>query len=148
MVDRREHFKRGTLKNIILVVLNSGPKGVYDIKKTIKDLSFGFYVPSTGVIYPNLKVLLKEGYIKEIYIDKRKKYALTEEGKKFMESNFNKWKEMFENKRKKFEKMGETGNLLRVIMEKIITMDDEKFNKNQEKILKILRETIEKIDSI
>lgn len=146
MIERTEHFKRGTLRNIILVVLNSGPKGVYDIKKAIGNMSFGFYVPSTGVIYPNLKTLLDEGLIRIIYIDKRKKYEITDKGRKYMEDNINKWKEMFESKRKKFEKIGEIVKQLKRIMDKIINMEDDELNKNQEKIVKILQETLEKLD--
>ena len=69
MSEKREHFKRGMLRNIILILLNRGPKGVYEIKKAVKEMSLGFYEPSTGVIYPNLKSLKEDGLIKEIMVD-------------------------------------------------------------------------------
>ncbi|MBD6955244.1 MAG: PadR family transcriptional regulator [Thermoplasmatales archaeon] len=148
MSEKREHFKRGMLRNIILILLDRGPKGVYEIKKAVKEMSLGFYEPSTGVIYPNLRSLKEDGLIKEIMVDGRKKYTITAEGEKYIKENFQRWKETMELKRKKFEKMKELGDMLKEITEKIVTMDDEYLERNRNKIFEILRETLEKIERV
>jgi len=148
MIDKREHFKRGTLRNIILYVLNNGPKGVYEIKKSIKEISMGFYTPSTGVIYPNLRSLIREGMIEERSLEGKKKYYITKNGEKYLKENMQKWKNSIELKRKKFEKIEEIGVILRKITDQIISMDDESLEKNRKKIIEILEDAFKKIKEI
>lgn len=143
-----DHFKRGTLRNLILMILNTGPKGVYDIKKYIKEVSFGFYNPSTGVIYPNIKNMLKDGLIKETHVRGKKKYALTGEGKKIVEENVKKWQSMFNSKSKKFEKMDQIRDKIQKIMENIISMEDIEFDEKFEKILEIMDEAHKKLKNL
>lgn len=143
-----DHFRRGTLRTLILMILHTGPKGVYDIKKYIKEISFGFYNPSTGVIYPNIKNLIKEGLIKETHVKGKKKYALTENGKEIVEENIKKWKSMFHSKSEKFEKMDKIRERVQKIMENIASMDDEEFEKKFEKILEIMDETQKKLKDL
>ncbi len=74
--------KRGIIRRIILHVLyRSGPLHVYGIIKTIREMSFNTYTPSTGVIYPALKGLLKNGLIRDIEDDGKKLYEITEKGR-------------------------------------------------------------------
>ena len=68
------------LKLIILVMLSKKPMSGIDIINEIEKLSFGFWRPSPGTIYPLLKSLLNEGYIKRIGENSKKIYALTEKG--------------------------------------------------------------------
>lgn len=143
-----DHFKRGTLKNLILMILNTGPKGIYDIKKYIKEVSFGFYNPSTGVIYPNIRNMLKEGLIKEKHIKGKKKYSLTDQGKKTVDENIKRWKSIFENKSKKFEMMELIRNNIQEIMEDIILMDDIVFENKFEMIIGIINDAHRKIKEL
>ncbi|MDP8011533.1 MAG: PadR family transcriptional regulator [Thermoplasmata archaeon] len=143
-----ERFKKGTLKYIILMLLNTGPKGVYDIKKYIKEISFGFYNPSTGVLYPNLKNMLNENLIKETNVKGKRKFVLTDEGKKIVDENIKKWKSIFERRSKKFEKMDQIRDIIQKIMKNIILMDDERFEKNFEKIIEIINDANKKIENL
>ncbi len=70
------------LKIIILVMLHKRPMSGIDIINEIERLSFGFWRPSPGTVYPLLKSLLDEGLIKRIGDNNKKIYALTEKGKK------------------------------------------------------------------
>ncbi|MCD6563141.1 MAG: PadR family transcriptional regulator [Thermoproteales archaeon] len=70
------------IKLIILVMLSKKPMSGIDIIKEIEKLSFGFWKPSPGTIYPLLKSLLEEGLIKRIGENNKKIYTLTEKGKK------------------------------------------------------------------
>lgn len=143
-----DHFKRGTLRFIILMILNTGPKGVYDIKKYIKEISFGFYNPSTGVIYPNIRNMLNEGIIKEVKVKGKRKFVLTDEGKKIVDENIKKWKTIFENRSKKLEKMDKIRNKISEIMKKIMSMSDEEFNKKFDKLEKIIEDAAKKIEDL
>lgn len=148
MLKRMEHFKRGTLKTLILFQLKNGSKGIYDLKKSIKDMSMGFYVPSTGVIYPNLKNLINDGLIIEKTVDGKKKYYITDSGKKYLDENMKKWKEIMEIKIKKFERMEEIGTLIKKIAEKIVAMNEADLEEKRDKIIEILNESLKKIEEL
>jgi len=143
-----ERFKKGTLKYVILMILNTGPKGVYDIKKYLKEISFGFYNPSTGVIYPNLKNMLSENLIKEVNVKGKKKFTLTDNGKKIVDENIKRWKTIFEKRSKKYEKMDQVHDIIENIMKNILSMDDENFEGNFDEILKIMNEANKKIENL
>lgn len=70
--------KFGGSKWIILMLLSNGEKTGAELMKEIEKLSFGFWRPSPGTIYPTLYKLIKEGYIVRL---ENGKYALSEKGK-------------------------------------------------------------------
>ncbi|MGC8593584.1 MAG: PadR family transcriptional regulator [Nitrososphaeria archaeon] len=70
--------KFGGSKWLILALLSQGEKSGAEIMKEIEKLSFGFWRPSPGTIYPTLYKLIKEGYIVRL---ENSKYALSEKGK-------------------------------------------------------------------
>ncbi len=70
--------KFGGSKWLILALLSQGEKSGAEIMKEIEKLSFGFWRPSPGTIYPTLYKLIKEGYIVRL---ENGKYALNEKGK-------------------------------------------------------------------
>ncbi|MFP3304004.1 MAG: PadR family transcriptional regulator [Nitrososphaeria archaeon] len=70
--------KLGGSKWIILMLLANGEKTGAELMKEIEKLSFGFWRPSPGTIYPTLYKLIKEGYIVRL---ENGKYALSEKGK-------------------------------------------------------------------
>ncbi len=70
--------KFGGSRWIILMLLAHGEKTGAELMKDIEKLSFGFWRPSPGTIYPTLYKLIKEGYIVRL---EDGKYALSEKGK-------------------------------------------------------------------
>jgi DNA-binding PadR family transcriptional regulator len=70
--------KRGWLKPIIIALLRRSPKTGSEIMDEIERLSFGWWRPSPGSIYPTLYELEKEGLIKK---KQSGKYELTAEGR-------------------------------------------------------------------
>lgn len=70
--------KFGGLKILILMLLREGEKSGAEIIKELERLSFGFWRPSPGTIYPTLYKLINEGYIVRL---ESGKYSLTEKGK-------------------------------------------------------------------
>ncbi|MGC9210940.1 MAG: PadR family transcriptional regulator [Nitrososphaeria archaeon] len=70
--------KFGGSKWLILALLSQGEKSGAEIMKEIEKLSFGFWRPSPGTIYPTLYKLIKEGYIVRL---ENSKYTLSEKGK-------------------------------------------------------------------
>ncbi len=68
----------------ILGILNISPSTGYDIKKYCDTVISGFWNENFGHIYPTLKVLEKEGCIRQISeekVSKKIKYEITDEGK-------------------------------------------------------------------
>ncbi|MGE0784037.1 MAG: PadR family transcriptional regulator [Sandaracinaceae bacterium] len=79
----RERPERGEVRYLVLDALASGPSHGYEIIQTIEQKTNGAYKPSPGSIYPTLQLLEEMGLITESDAEgKRKRFALTEEGKK------------------------------------------------------------------
>jgi DNA-binding PadR family transcriptional regulator len=77
-------FQKGDLKYVILDLLKDKPRHGYDIIRELGELSYGFYKPSPGVIYPTLQMLEEMGYASSTEQEGKKIYAITEEGLKFL----------------------------------------------------------------
>ncbi|OYT52951.1 MAG: PadR family transcriptional regulator [Desulfurococcales archaeon ex4484_217_2] len=73
--------RRGPLRIVMLALLSKKPMSGIDIIREIERMSFGFWRPSPGTVYPLLRVLLEEGLIRRISEDGKKIYALTEKGR-------------------------------------------------------------------
>jgi len=69
--------------------LKDKPRHGYDIIRELEELSYGFYKPSPGVIYPTLQMLEEMGYASSTEQDGKKVYSITEEGLKFLENQSN-----------------------------------------------------------
>jgi len=82
-------FQRGDLKYIILDLLKGKPRHGYDIIRELEELSYGFYKPSPGVIYPTLQMLEEMGYASSTEQEGKRVYSITEEGLKFLENRSN-----------------------------------------------------------
>ncbi|MFC1927761.1 PadR family transcriptional regulator [Chloroflexota bacterium] len=88
--SRREtSFHKGDLKYVILDLLKDKPRHGYDIIRELEELSYGFYKPSPGVIYPTLQMLEEMGYASSTEQEGKKVYSITEEGLKFLENQSN-----------------------------------------------------------
>ena len=75
---------RGVLHIWILLLLTRKPMSGYELMKTINELTSQTWKPTTGSIYPALKKLEKESYIRCVKKGKREKkiYSITPEGRK------------------------------------------------------------------
>ena len=82
-------FHRGDLKYVILELLKDKPRHGYDIIRELEELSYGFYKPSPGVIYPTLQMLEEMGYATSTEQEGKRVYSITEEGLKFLENRSN-----------------------------------------------------------
>jgi DNA-binding PadR family transcriptional regulator len=64
--------------------LKDKPRHGYDIIRELEELSYGFYKPSPGVIYPTLQMLEEMGYASSTEQEGKRVYSITEEGLKFL----------------------------------------------------------------
>ncbi len=76
-------FTKGLLPIYTLYILSQGPTNGNDISQQIGKKTKGYWIPSTGGIYPLLKKLEKQGFIEGIWDGNKKAqkiYTLTESG--------------------------------------------------------------------
>lgn len=76
-------FTKGLLPIYTLYILSQGPTNGNDISQQIGKKTKGYWIPSTGGIYPLLKKLEKQGFIEGIWDGNKKAqkiYTLTEKG--------------------------------------------------------------------
>ncbi|MCT4717028.1 PadR family transcriptional regulator [Enterobacteriaceae bacterium H18W14] len=85
--SRRERlFDAQDIRLLILNFLSTGTAHGYELIKSIEALAKGEYVPSPGIIYPNLTLLEETGAIRAADSPGGKKiWELTEEGKAALE---------------------------------------------------------------
>ncbi len=85
--SRRERlFDAQDIRLLILNFLSTSPAHGYELIKSIEALAAGEYVPSPGIIYPNLTLLEEMGAIQAADAEGGKKiWQLTEEGKTSLE---------------------------------------------------------------
>lgn len=87
-------FRRGELKEVILIVLASlGEAHGYAILTEIKERVGGGWKPSPGAIYPALLALGETGYVQTTERDGTRIYSLTEAGRRAAErsSSASRW---------------------------------------------------------
>jgi len=81
----KEQLKKGYLKLSILYTLLQGPLHGYEMIKRIKESTFNLLTPTAGSLYPALKELEMDGFIKGEWLRQRnrliKVYTITEKGK-------------------------------------------------------------------
>ncbi|AMP01130.1 transcriptional regulator PadR-like family protein [Collimonas arenae] len=81
-------FEQGSLRLVILNLLQEKPRHGYEVIKAIEELVGGDYSPSPGVIYPTLTLLEELGYAAiEAEAGGKKLYRITPEGEQFLASN-------------------------------------------------------------
>ncbi|HYB58920.1 MAG TPA: PadR family transcriptional regulator [Candidatus Acidoferrales bacterium] len=82
-----KHPKRvyGRVKYLVLLALREQPLSGYEIIKTLE--SKHGHAPSPAVVYPTLRLLEDQGYVRLSEQENKKVYALTEEGEKCLEEN-------------------------------------------------------------
>jgi len=80
-------FDHGDLRYLILKLIADKPRHGYELIKAIEDQFGGAYSPSPGVIYPTLTMLEDLGYTVATAEGNKKLYAITPEGRAFLEEN-------------------------------------------------------------
>lgn len=90
-------FTKGLLPIYTLYILSQGPTNGNDISQQIGKKTKGYWIPSTGGIYPLLKKLEKQGFIEGTWDGNKKAqkiYSLTSSGVE----EFNNKKELLKDK--------------------------------------------------
>jgi DNA-binding PadR family transcriptional regulator len=82
---REGSFQKGDLKYVFLDLFKDKPRHGYEIIRELEEISYGFYTPSPGTVYPTLQMLEEMGYASARARDGKKVYTITKEGLKFLE---------------------------------------------------------------
>ena len=72
---------------LLLALIGEQPSHGYELIKALEQRSDGFYVPSPGVMYPALACMEDQGHVNIQPEGKRKRYALSDEGRTHLEAN-------------------------------------------------------------
>jgi DNA-binding PadR family transcriptional regulator len=81
-------FGHGDLKLLLLALIEQEPRHGYELIRTIEDMFHGQYSPSPGTVYPTLTMLEDMGHVAvQSEQGGRKRYAITDEGRAFLEDN-------------------------------------------------------------
>ena len=78
---------QGDLRLLVLALIEREPRHGYELIKHVEELTHGFYAPSPGVIYPTLSYLEEAGYIIAESEGNKKRYAITVEGRAYLDEN-------------------------------------------------------------
>ncbi|MEZ0318865.1 MAG: PadR family transcriptional regulator [Pyrobaculum sp.] len=118
--------RRGIFKGVVLYILSSKPLSGYEILKELGKLSGGRFVPSPGTLYPLLAYLESEGLVeaREEYVGRRRKkrYALTEEGREFLNKLME--DEEFQSLIKTLQEGAGGGDLMTAIRDELVYIDE------------------------
>lgn len=79
--------RRGDVRAAILSVLSDAPRNGYQVIQEIAERTGGAWKPSPGSIYPTLQQLEDEGLVVQSADGGRKAYALTDEGRRYVEGH-------------------------------------------------------------
>jgi len=78
---------QGDLRLIALAFIEQGPRHGYEIIKLVEEKTADWYSPSPGIVYPTLTYLEEAGYVTASAEGSKKLYAITEEGRAYLEAN-------------------------------------------------------------
>ncbi len=79
---RGSRARRGDVRAAVLALLTEQPMHGYEMITEIEERSGGYWRPSAGSIYPTLQLLEDEGLIVGEETGGKRRFSLTEEGKK------------------------------------------------------------------
>jgi DNA-binding PadR family transcriptional regulator len=78
---------QGDLRLLALALIAEQPRHGYEIIKVLEDKTEGWYAPSPGIVYPTLTYLEEAGYVTAETSGAKKLYAITAEGRSYLEAN-------------------------------------------------------------
>jgi DNA-binding PadR family transcriptional regulator len=82
---RGRKARRGDIRTAALLLLAEEPRNGYQIMQEVQERSDGVWRPSPGSVYPALQQLEDEGLIRSEETDGRKLFALTDEGRAYVQ---------------------------------------------------------------
>ena len=85
--SRWKWFERGDLKFAILALIEEKPMHGYEVMQALEDESAGCYKASPGSVYPTLQLLEDQGHVTARDQAGRKIYAITEDGRSYLDEN-------------------------------------------------------------
>lgn len=85
--SRGRKFSSDDLQILLVALLADAPRHGYELIRLLETRSNGFYTPSPGMVYPALTYLEEIGYTTVAAEGNRKSYALTAEGRAYVEAN-------------------------------------------------------------
>jgi DNA-binding PadR family transcriptional regulator len=77
----------GDIRLLALALIAEQPRHGYEIIKLFEEKTAGWYSPSPGIVYPTLTYLEEAGYVTAETEGSKKRYAITEEGRTYLEEN-------------------------------------------------------------
>ena len=78
---------QGYLRLIALSFIAQEPRHGYEIIKLVEEKTADWYSPSPGIVYPTLTYLEEAGYVTASTEGAKKLYAITGEGRAYLEAN-------------------------------------------------------------
>jgi DNA-binding PadR family transcriptional regulator len=78
---------QGDLRLIALNFIVEAPRHGYEIIKLVEEKTADWYSPSPGIVYPTLTYLEEAGYVTASTEGSKKLYAITEEGRAYLNAN-------------------------------------------------------------
>ncbi len=83
----RRRMRRGDVRAALLVLLDEEPRNGYGLMQEIERRSDGIWRPSPGSVYPALAQLEDEGLVHAEQDEGRKRFALSEAGRTYVEEH-------------------------------------------------------------
>ena len=83
----RRMLAQGDLRLIALALIAQEPRHGYEIIKLVEEKTSDWYSPSPGIVYPTLTYLEEAGYVTASTEGAKKLYAITPEGRVYLEAN-------------------------------------------------------------
>jgi DNA-binding PadR family transcriptional regulator len=87
----RGRRNRGVVRAAVLLLLDEKPRHGYEILTELADRSDGTWRPSPGSVYPVLKALAADGFVRPEQVAGRRVFHLTAEGRTFVDSQRDSW---------------------------------------------------------
>ncbi len=149
-------FTRQELTLFVLHLIQINPAHGYEIIKTIEGYSMGAYIPSPGVIYPILSLIVEEGYASVAEIDGGKKqFSMTSAGSEYLAARRKEIRVVEEKIKTRVMENNPPprSDVIYVIENLKITLRTKKYNENPSdeklaKIINIINEATDKINKL
>jgi DNA-binding PadR family transcriptional regulator len=87
LMRARRMLAQGDLRLLALALIAQAPRHGYEIIKLIEEKTADWYSPSPGIVYPTLTYLEEAGYVTASAEGAKKLYAITDEGRAYLETN-------------------------------------------------------------
>ncbi|MGA2942814.1 MAG: PadR family transcriptional regulator [Xanthobacteraceae bacterium] len=87
LMRARRMLAQGDLRLLALALIAEAPRHGYEIIKLLEEKTADWYSPSPGIVYPTLTYLEEAGYVTASTEGSKKLYAITDEGRTYLQSN-------------------------------------------------------------